>query len=302
LGEGQCLAINARGQILGLEASGGTFVIALDRSRINLGPMPDGSSAVGTALGPAGEVVGFSESETGRRAIRYVSGQWQALDGVGGTWSVAAGIDEEGVIAGTFGSSDGSAHAFLWQAGKLKPLPVDSAPNSSAFARVKGSTIGVFQTADKATHAFVLSAEGILTDLGTLGGTSSNAFALNDKGTVVGSSRDAANVVGAFLWKSGASPRALGVPSGARASEARGVDATGRVFGNVVDSTGIAHGVYFDTEHAAILELPLPTASPTAIPAGVRVLAVAADGRAIGTGVMKAHDGDPIHCVLWSPL
>src|SRR5690349_13654645 len=50
LGEGQCLAINENGQVLGQDLDG-TFLISADRQRTALGPMPDGAPAVGVALG-----------------------------------------------------------------------------------------------------------------------------------------------------------------------------------------------------------------------------------------------------------
>ncbi len=299
LGEGQCLAINAQGQVLGLDAEG-TFLIEADRTRTALGAMPDGARAIGAALGPNGEVVGFAESDAGRTAIRHTAGGWEVLEGVAGTWSVAASIDERGQIVGTQGTSDGTVQAFIWEKGISEPV-VPSSVSSSALIRANGRVAGVMQV-DELTHAFVALDDGKVTDLGTLGGNGSNPFAMSGSGTIVGASHDDSGRVSAFSWKPGGSLRALGVPDGARASEARGLDSGGHVLGNVIDDAGIAHGVFFDTEKDIVFDLPVPAAVEGASFVAARVVAMAPDGRAVGSGAVRGGTGNPIHCVLWSPL
>jgi len=300
LGEGQCLAINGRGQVLGLDADG-TFLIDSDGTRTALGSMPDGAAAIGVALGPNGDVVGFSESDSGRKAIRYAAGGWETLEGTGGTWSAAASVGDDGQIVGTVGASDGTVHGFLWQAGKTKALPLDATQSSSALVRGKNAVAGVMQVAD-ATHAFVATDAGKLTDLGTLGGSNSNPFAMNAGGTVVGAAHDEQAIVGAFVWQPGGSLTALGVPKGARASEARGVDSAGHVLGNVIDQSGLAHGVLFDTDQASIRDLPLPADAAGLSFFVARVMAVAPDGTTLGIGSARGGDGSPMRCVVWRPL
>lgn len=301
LGEGQCLAINARGDVLGLDATGSPFVRAADGTRTSLGTLSDGSPVVGVGLGPTGDVVGFSESSTGRTAVRWTNGQWQALAGLSGTWSVAASVDDDGQIVGTTGSTDAKKQAFLWKAGTAQPLPLASAASSSASARVAERITGIMKMNDGSTHAFLVSTDGKLSDLGTLGGKGSNPFALNAKGTVVGAANDETQAVQAFSWQAGEQMRGLGLPHGAKASEARGIDANDRILGNVVDASGIARGVFFDTADGGIENLPFPEDANGASFVAARVIAMAADGRAVGTGTVKSAAGSAVHCVLWRP-
>ncbi len=300
LGDGQCLAINGRGQMLGLDAHG-LFLAEADGTRTALGSMPDRTPAIGVALGPNGEVVGFSESGSGRKAIRYAAGDWETLEGIDGAWSAAASVGDDGQIVGTVGASDGTVHAFLWQDGSTKPLPLKASQNSSALLRGKNTVAGVMQVGD-VTHAFVATDGGKLTDLGTLGGNNSNPFAMNASGTVVGAAHDDQAIVGAFVWQPGGSLTALGVPNAARASEARGVDSAGRVLGNVTDQAGLAHGVFFDTEQHSIRDLPLPADAGGRSFFVARVVAVAPDGTTVGIGAMRGGGTSPMRCVLWRPL
>ncbi len=74
------------------------------------------------------------------------------------------------------------------------------------------------------------------TDLGTLGGTSSQAFGINDHGQVVGQSRLANGQLRAFLWEDGAMTD-LGTLGGTF-SLARGINDLGQVVGRSTLANG----------------------------------------------------------------
>jgi probable HAF family extracellular repeat protein len=84
----------------------------------------------------------------------------------------------------------------------------------------------------------VLWQDGVAYDLGTLRGESSTAFAINNRGQVVGQSETAAGETHAFLWEDGVM-RDLGTLGGAFTfSVATSINNRGQVVGENVTSQG----------------------------------------------------------------
>jgi probable HAF family extracellular repeat protein len=110
----------------------------------------------------------------------------------------------------------------------LGTLPGDSA----AFARGindAGQVVGAScDGTGSQCHAFLWSG-GVMTDLGTLGGTYSAAFGINAAGHVVGESANATGAYHAFLWHAGAMTD-LGTLGG-NASSAFSINDAGQVVG-----------------------------------------------------------------------
>lgn len=92
----------------------------------------------------------------------------------------------------------------------------------------QGQVVGYAETSG-GTRAFVWS-NGTMRFLGTLGGNSSRADAINEKGQVVGDSYAPNGLSHAFLWENGIM-RDLGT-LGADASSASAIDGNGRVVGD----------------------------------------------------------------------
>jgi probable HAF family extracellular repeat protein len=63
----------------------------------------------------------------------------------------------------------------------------------------RGQIVGNSSLATGATHAFLWE-NGVITDLGTLGGANSQALGINDRGQIVGSSLTATGETHATLW------------------------------------------------------------------------------------------------------
>jgi probable HAF family extracellular repeat protein len=132
--------------------------------------------------------------------------------------SVARGINARGQIVG---KSDFNIfapiapRATLWQmdaTGRYVPIDLGPLGNfaSDAFAiNNRGQVVGIAETAEGPPHAFLwedLNHNGAsdlveMIDLGTLGGFFSQAFAINERGQVVGSSQTADGLLHAFFWQ-----------------------------------------------------------------------------------------------------
>ncbi len=99
-----------------------------------------------------------------------------------------------------------------------------SGANSAKVADINktGQLVGT-----SANHAFLWS-NGVMTDLGTLGGNMSLAHAINDQGMVVGEASTASGEMHAFIWQNGVM-KDLGVAG--ETSAAQGINSKGDIVG-----------------------------------------------------------------------
>lgn len=119
-----------------------------------------------------------------------------------------------------------------------------AASGATAYAiNSSGAAVGnAFLPSPGISHAAVWNG-GIPTDLGTLGGTTSVAFGISDKGTVVGQSFTAAGATQAFA-STGGVMTGLGTLGG-KNSAAYGVNDAGQIVGDSLTTTGFAHGFLY---------------------------------------------------------
>src|SRR5207244_13293255 len=98
-----------------------------------------------------------------------------------------------GQVVGTSQDGLGRTRAFLWQAelGIVDLKPLTGVNTSANDINEMGDIVGGGDTGFGDFHAYFLS-EGTSFDLGTLGGSESEALAVNRLGHVVGHSRVAA--------------------------------------------------------------------------------------------------------------
>ncbi|HEV2342738.1 MAG TPA: hypothetical protein VGS97_01485 [Actinocrinis sp.] len=101
------------------------------------------------------------------------------------------------------------------------------------------------------SHAFLYSG-GVMTDLGTLGGLSSAATAINATGSAVGSAATAAGVSHAFVERGGVMTD-LGTLDGAAASSnALAINGTGQIVGWSTAAGGTGNHAFLDTNGTMI--------------------------------------------------
>ncbi|WP_218824694.1 hypothetical protein [Asanoa hainanensis] len=97
----------------------------------------------------------------------------------------------------------------VWERGRHVRLDVPAGGEYQAQEAIatdinnRGQVVGYVRLAGVATQHAVLWERGVMRDLGTLGGQFSHAFAINDRGQVVGTSQNADGVNHGFVWEDG---------------------------------------------------------------------------------------------------
>jgi probable HAF family extracellular repeat protein len=123
-----------------------------------------------------------------------------------GTFSLAVGIKNNGLVNGAAGLPDGAQHAALWYRGGITDIaaPGLGGPNSEAFGvNERGQAAGIAETSTSdpngedfcgfGTHAICLAflwQHGVMTSLPTLGGNNSEAGEINRRGEVAGNAEN----------------------------------------------------------------------------------------------------------------
>ena len=124
------------------------------------------------------------------------------LGSLGGPTSAATCINNNGLVAGSADDQavDPYSHAWVWTgSGALQNLGSFGGQQSVSFVtglNDNGWVIGMSDTyTNGPTHSFLWTGSGTIQDIGTLGGQQTNAWAINDAGTIVGQSQNASGGV-----------------------------------------------------------------------------------------------------------
>ena len=275
-GSSQATAINAAGQVAGLTTlpineptQSHPFLWTERAGRADLvtlrvpGFPPGAPGGLGELLNALGQVTGgaFTGSGDAVQAYFWTPGsRIRNLGTLGGANSFARALNDEGQVAGVAETATLASHAFLWsRIQSMQDLGTLGGRNSDAFSlNSPGQVVGVSDTkwidplvgGNPLAHAFSWSPSGPtagrMLDLGTLGGLTSIAFALNDAGQAVGKAgTDPAspNLSHAFVWTAAGglvdlNTRIPKAPAGLTVTEALAISQNGsilaRTFGGLV--------------------------------------------------------------------
>ena len=175
---------------------------------IDLGTL-GGRNSFAYAINDDGVIVDSGEISSGEtHATIWQDGKIIDLGTLGGNYSLARGINSWGDVVGTSTRRSRVTHAFLSTGGEMIDLQKDQigidhqnkifgiATDINDADQVVGQ--GQFMKRQD-TRAFLWE-NGILTDLGTLGGSIGSAEGINQLGQVVGFSSTPSGVYHAFLW------------------------------------------------------------------------------------------------------
>lgn len=189
------------------------------------------SAAQPTGLNAGNLAVGFITDAQGDQVPAYFSGaQTGLLSGVG----QANGVNDLGEIVGTTYQNN-SPFVSYWSNGQLVTTAISgygTAVNNS------GQLAGGDLNGSGQLRAFV-STNGVISDLGTLGGTWSSAYALDSAGQIAGTSTTTTGAFHAFFYSSGGMVD-LGTLGGTN-SYGLAINSSGSVAGNASVSTGYSH-------------------------------------------------------------
>lgn len=251
---------------------GGPNSAVLFPSKSNTGAIAGVSETSATdPLGEEWSCSAFFPSVTGHICVGFVwkFGAMSPLPTLGGNNGFAAGINDQGQVVGW---AENAVHdptcngrhqvlqfeAVIWGPDgqiqqQLPPFPGD--PDGAAVAiNNNGQVVGISGTCDQAVGRFsakhaVLWQNGIITDLGNLGGAAWNTpDAINNRGQIVGFSdlpgdADGSPNFHAVLWTNnepqcGGHCLDLGTLSGDILSEATGINNLGQIVGVSIGANG----------------------------------------------------------------
>lgn len=211
------LGINRHGHTVGyLDAGGGAqhAFVNTGGGATDLGTL-GGANSRAWAINDAGHIVGQSETSGGAtHAFLRTGGALTDLGTLGGSDSVAKSINNADTVVGNAMQADGSQRAFSYSNGAMANLGTLPASGEMVLSYadaindvgqiVGTSSVGPFTPPETTIHAFLRRTSGKMIDLGTLGGQYSEAFAINDKGEVVGvAATSTLHYDNAFLYAGG---------------------------------------------------------------------------------------------------
>jgi probable HAF family extracellular repeat protein len=201
---------------------------------------------------------------------------------------VAVGTTQQSLIVGTRGFV-AVGTSFV----TLSILPgADAEMGARALAiNNAGQIVGYSPTASSTLHAVLWSPSGVIQDLGTLGGSNSEAFDINASGQVIGSSQIAGDAATHFfLWSSGTGMQDLNTLIGPAITSVVEINDAGQITGTYTTAGGQSHAFLY-TPGSGLRDLGT-LGGATSAPTGLNNL-----GQVVGTSTTAAGT---THAFLWT--
>lgn len=151
---------------------------------------------------------------------------------------IAGAINDRGDVVGSnYDGTLADQSAFLWRDNRMKLMEFGYV-NEATDVNNLGQVVGTSDSSEVywANPRAFLWENGKKTELGGLGGGGSYAYAINDRGQVVGKAKTAKGLWHAFLWENGVM-RDLGTLGGEK-SEATAINERGQIVGSSTTATG----------------------------------------------------------------
>jgi probable HAF family extracellular repeat protein len=224
--------------------------------RTDLGTLPgEDRSTFAQAINATGQVAGYSATPGGLVKAFITGPNGVGITDLGtlpgGDDTYAFGINNAGQVAGYFSTIRGPHHAFITGPNGVGMTDLgalsdgNSAYENHTYAfgiNNAGQVVGNSVMADGYSHAFITGPNGVgMTDLGTLGGNSSDASNINDAGQAVGYSTLANGQSHAFITgPNGVGMTDLGTLDG-NSSSASDINDAGQVVGYSILANGQSH-------------------------------------------------------------
>ena len=225
--------VNASGQVTGSSytADGSTQPFIWDAVN-GMQNIVGETNATAAAINNAGQVVGtavhgedFVQVTENGILITHVDKSrafiWDSIRGLqelgtlGGDFSYAYSINNNGQVVGTAQTTGGAWHVFIWDSinGMQDLGTPDGVASTPTSISDSGQIVGFAQIAPGGdSHAFLWDPVGGALDLGTFGGQTSWASDVNAAGQVIGYAQTSDGVFRPFVWDAVNGMRDLGMP------------------------------------------------------------------------------------------
>ncbi len=205
------------------------------------------------AINGSGQIVGYFTTASADCHGAFYDGALTDLGTIAtDSQSMAFAINDNGqVVAQSYNLGELQSHAMLWEGGTTTNL------GHFAPRGINGSGMIVGHLTTYLNDLWVEHAcqwnSGALTDLGTLGGRNSRAFAVDGAGRVVGQSFLIDDLtVRACLWQNGA-PKDLGALDGAANSSANDINDNNQIVGWSATAAGSPHAFRVEVDASGIV-------------------------------------------------